>query len=196
MKDIVAGSTVLEDCGDDVGVLDASDDAPLATALGAGLDVYGKDALQALYRCHGGERLACFLFAGIASNVPYHYAFRMATWAPSHRNPLHPYHPMQPPTRCLDSRQLPRGHGRTRGFTCGEKSKATTPNVCFFMGLSRTFDSLPRHQNFASLGVTPCLNPLEFDWVLNRPNANALQDKTYTVVNRPGFARGCFVSLE
>ena len=33
----------------------------------AGLDVYGKDALQALYRCHGGERLACFLFAGIAA---------------------------------------------------------------------------------------------------------------------------------
>ena len=46
-----------EDRGDDIGIFDAGDDAQRATALGAGLDVDGEDAFQALHRGHGGKGL-------------------------------------------------------------------------------------------------------------------------------------------
>ena len=42
---LVACPNVLEDRGDDVGVLDAGDDAQRTAALGAGLDVNGENAL-------------------------------------------------------------------------------------------------------------------------------------------------------
>ena len=55
---VVAASrstNVLEDRGDDIGIFDAGDDAQFAAALGAGLDVDGEDAFQALHPGHGGK---------------------------------------------------------------------------------------------------------------------------------------------
>ena len=46
---LVSYPNVLEDRGDEVGVLDACDDAQRTAALGAGLDVNGENALQALH---------------------------------------------------------------------------------------------------------------------------------------------------
>ena len=46
---------MLEDRGDDIRIFDAGDDAQRATALGAGLDVDGEDAFQALHPSHGGK---------------------------------------------------------------------------------------------------------------------------------------------
>ena len=46
----LAYTNVLEDRGDDIGIFDAGDDAQRATALGAGLDVDGEDAFQALHQ--------------------------------------------------------------------------------------------------------------------------------------------------
>ena len=48
----LASTNVLEDRGDDIRIFDAGDDAQFATALGAGLDVDGEDAFQALHPGH------------------------------------------------------------------------------------------------------------------------------------------------
>ena len=47
---------MLNDGGDDAGILDASHHPEFATALGAGLDVDSEDPLQALHPSHGSER--------------------------------------------------------------------------------------------------------------------------------------------
>ena len=57
---------MLEDGGDDVGILDASDHPELAAAFGAGLDIDGEDPLQALHPGHGGEGCFGFLRTGFA----------------------------------------------------------------------------------------------------------------------------------
>ena len=53
----LAYTNVLEDRGDDIGIFDAGDDAQFAAALGAGLDVDGEDAFQALHPSNGGKGL-------------------------------------------------------------------------------------------------------------------------------------------
>ena len=62
----LAYTNVLEDRGDDIGIFDAGDDAQRATALGAGLDVDGDDAFQALHPSHGGKGLIRFFVARFA----------------------------------------------------------------------------------------------------------------------------------
>ena len=57
---------MLEDRGDDIGVLNAGDDWPRAAAPGAGLEVDGEDALQAPHRCHGGKGLVRRFLVGLA----------------------------------------------------------------------------------------------------------------------------------
>ena len=65
---VVAASRtrMLEDRGDGIRIFDAGDDAQRATALGAGLDVDGEDAFQALHRCHGGKGLIRLFVARFA----------------------------------------------------------------------------------------------------------------------------------
>ena len=66
---VVAASrstNVLEDRGDDIGIFDAGDDAQFAAALGAGLDVDGEDAFQALHGGHGGKGLIRLFVARFA----------------------------------------------------------------------------------------------------------------------------------
>ncbi len=48
---------MLKDCGNDIWIFDAGDDVQRATALGAGLDVDGEDAFQALHPSQGGKGL-------------------------------------------------------------------------------------------------------------------------------------------
>ena len=62
----LAYTNVLEDRGDDIGIFDAGDDAQRATALGAGLDVDGEDAFQALHPSHGGKGLIRLFVARFA----------------------------------------------------------------------------------------------------------------------------------
>ena len=62
----LAYTNVLEDRGDDIGIFDAGDDAQRATALGAGLDVDGEDAFQALHPSHGGKGLIRLFMARFA----------------------------------------------------------------------------------------------------------------------------------
>ena len=62
----LAYTNVLEDRGDDIRIFDAGDDAQRATALGAGLDVDGEDAFQALHPGHGGKGLIRLFLAGFA----------------------------------------------------------------------------------------------------------------------------------
>ena len=44
---------------------DAGDDAQFSAALGAGLDVDGEDAFQALHRCHVGKGLSDLSWRGV-----------------------------------------------------------------------------------------------------------------------------------
>ena len=62
----LASTNVLEDRGDDIGIFDAGDDAQFAAALGAGLDVDGEDAFQALRPGHGGKGLIRLFVARFA----------------------------------------------------------------------------------------------------------------------------------
>ena len=57
---------MLEDRSDDIGIFDAGDDAQFAAALGAGLDVDGEDAFQALHPSHGGKGLIRLFVARFA----------------------------------------------------------------------------------------------------------------------------------
>ena len=57
---------MLEDRSDDIGIFDAGDDAQFAAALGAGLDVDGEDAFQALHPSRGGKGLIRLFVARFA----------------------------------------------------------------------------------------------------------------------------------
>ena len=55
---LVACPNVLENRGDDVGVLDAGDDTQRTAALRASLYIDGETPFQSLHPCHGCQRLA------------------------------------------------------------------------------------------------------------------------------------------
>ena len=62
----LACTNVLKDCSNDIRIFDAGDDSQRATALGAGLDVDGEDAFQALHPSHGGKGLIRLFVARFA----------------------------------------------------------------------------------------------------------------------------------
>ncbi len=59
-------SNMLEDGGDNVGILDASDHAQLAAAIRAGLDIDREYPFQSLHPGHGSEGYVRFLLTGFA----------------------------------------------------------------------------------------------------------------------------------